>query len=275
MSTTTPDTLPAAAIDDVLGRIATGAAQRERDGTRPFEQVGLVRDSGLGALRVPTEFGGAGADLRRFFDVLISLGAADPDVAQILRAHYGFGEVVRFLPDERARRRWFELFTGGSIIGNAVTERGPVQAGDFVGLATTFTPDGDGHVIDGVKYYSTGTRYADHVWVWGATPDPLPISAVVPVDRPGITITDDWDGFGQRSTASGTTRFAGVRAAADEVFASSADDPPAPRLTTGAFLQLYLTAVVAGIAQTRRDHHWSSAERGVAECASESPGTRT
>jgi alkylation response protein AidB-like acyl-CoA dehydrogenase len=107
------------------------------------------------------------------------------------------------------------------------------------------SPDGDHFVLNGTKYYSTGSLYSDRVVVIAGTPDQRIGSAVVPVDRDGVQLDDDWDGMGQRLTGTGTSRFERVFVAADEVIDENA-------LATrpnygGAFLQLYLTALIAGI----------------------------
>ena len=77
--------------------------------------------------------------------------------------------------------------------------------------------DGDGFVVDGEKYYSTGGLYAS--WFTGSAVDPdgTVLGFTVPVDRPGVERLDDFDAIGQRLTASGTTRLTGVRVAADEL----------------------------------------------------------
>ncbi|CAM5328086.1 hypothetical protein SRIMM317S_01584 [Streptomyces rimosus subsp. rimosus] len=41
--------------------------------------------------------------------------------------------------------------------------------------------------------------------------------AYVPRDAPGVTVVDDWDGMGQRTTASGTVRLEAVTVPADRV----------------------------------------------------------
>lgn len=113
------------------------------------------------------------------------------------------------------------------------------------GFETMLTPAGDHHLLRGTKYYSTGTLYSDWVAVGAVTPDGDVVSAVVPTDREGVRIEDDWDGMGQRLTASGTSRFEDVVVFDHEVLPSPiGKDVPAPR---GAFLQLYLVAVNAGI----------------------------
>jgi alkylation response protein AidB-like acyl-CoA dehydrogenase len=69
----------------------------------------------------------------------------------------------------------------------------------------------------------------------------------VPVDRAGVRLTDDWDGFGQRRTNTGTTTFSDVAVAPDEVLSDTPyDADPAPTVQY-ASLQLFIHAVVAGI----------------------------
>jgi alkylation response protein AidB-like acyl-CoA dehydrogenase len=233
------------ALASVLAEIAGGASDRDRERTAPHAEIARLRETGLGALRVPTECGGAGASVRQLFEVLVDVAHADSNIAQILRAHFGYVEVLLLTPPSPERDGWLKRIAEGELVGNAITEASGAHAGDFVGLGTTFTPDGDGFRISGTKYYSTGTLYADHVWVWGVTPDGLPASAVVPTGREGVDVIDDWDGFGQRLTGTGTTTFDDVRAEASEVTLTDPAVTP-PRVPLGAFLQLWLTATIAG-----------------------------
>jgi len=70
---------------------------------------------------------------------------------------------------------------------------------------------------------------------------------IVPADRTGVRLIDDWDGFGQRRTGTGTTIFKDVAVSAEEVLSDSPyDADPAPTVQY-ASLQLYIHAVVAGI----------------------------
>ncbi|GAA1604974.1 acyl-CoA dehydrogenase family protein [Actinoplanes couchii] len=224
---------------DVLSELEAGSAERESAPERPHDVVDRLRGTGFLALRVPRAHGGADASLRRVFEALIDVARADSNVAQALRAHFAYVEGLRFAPSGA-----FQAITDGSVIGNAITEPTGAAAGDFAGLSTVFTRTGDGWTITGTKFYSTGTLYADRVWVWGVTEQGVPASALIPLDRPGITVVDDWDGFGQRASGSGTTHFAGTPATTDEVVVAGSEPPP--RLAIGAFLQLWLTAVVVG-----------------------------
>jgi alkylation response protein AidB-like acyl-CoA dehydrogenase len=98
-----------------------------------------------------------------------------------------------------------------------------VGEGELGKLQTTLTPNGGNWLLEGDKYYSTGSLYADWIPVTAQrTDDPGPqgrVVAIVPAQTAGVERIDDWDGFGQRLTASGTTRFRSVRVNAADVAA--------------------------------------------------------
>ena len=66
-------------------------------------------------------------------------------------------------------------------------------------------------------------------------------------DRPGVELPDDWDGFGQRLTGSGSIVLDRVRITGADFFERPVADPERPRCPF-TFNQVYLTSVVAGIA---------------------------
>ena len=202
--------------------------------------------------------------MREFFDTLIALAEADSNVAHILRTHYWFVEQQLIQPDPHARARGLALVNSGAIVGNGFSEQSKRPVGLY--FDTAFTPDpAGGYRLDGAKYYSTGSLYSDYTQIWASAPDGRIAGAVVPVDREGVTIEDDWDGFGQRLTATGTTRLENVHVAEDEYFDLGEPDGPQPPSYHGAFLQLYLQAVTAGVlASVGNDAvAWPSAARAT------------
>lgn len=231
----------------LLAEIATGAAERERERISPHAQIRLLAAAGLGAVRVPAQRGGPGWTLRELFDFLIALAAADSNIAQSLRAHYHFVEGRIAAEDECERARWLALAQKGALFGNGTIER---HTKELFGIETTLRPGEHGFVLNGTKYYSTGTLYADWVSVLAKDADDRRFSAIVPVDRDGVTIEDDWDSIGQRLTASGTSRFVDVRVADEELLPARDPADTVPRTT---FLQLYLVAVSAGIVRACAD----------------------
>jgi alkylation response protein AidB-like acyl-CoA dehydrogenase len=236
----------------LLARIAAGAEERERELKPPFEAIGWIKEAGLGRLRIPVQEGGGGASVRELFETVIALAEADSNVAHILRTHYWFVEQQLIAPDPEARARALALLNSGALVGNGFSEQSRRPVGLYFDTAFTLDPDG-GYRLNGTKYYSTGTLYSDYTQIWAAAPDGRIAGAVIPIDRDGVTIEDDWDGFGQRLTATGTTRLDNVHVAEDEYYDIGEPDGPLPPSYYGAFLQLYLQAVTAGVLRSVRN----------------------
>jgi alkylation response protein AidB-like acyl-CoA dehydrogenase len=249
-------------LSALLARIAEGAQEREKELAAPFEAIGWIKDAGLGRLRIPVEEGGGGATVRELFEIVIALAEADANVAHILRTHYWFVEQQLVNPDPDARARGIALLNSNAIVGNGFAEQSRRPVGLY--FDTAFTPDADGgYRLNGTKYYTTGTLYCDYTQIWAAAPDDRIAGAVIPLTREGVTVENDWDGFGQRLTATGTTRLDNVHVAEEEYFDLGEPDGPQPPGYYGAFLQLYLQALTAGVLRSTRNDAIALAKRRV------------
>ena len=233
-----------ARLPEVVAELRSTDPDAERDRVLQYWAVDRLRRTGVLGLRVPVRYGGPGGSVRDVLTAVIQIARGSSNVAQALRAHFGFSERLlsnRATEDERAQ--WFPLVESGTVLGNAITDakgKTPTSAG------TTVLPDASGALrLNGFKFYSTGTLYADRIAVSAIDAEERDVQVVVPVDREGIELYDDWDGFGQRLTASGSTRFTDVLIEPVEVTTVS-DGAHLGHSTT--FLQLYLAAVSAGIA---------------------------
>jgi alkylation response protein AidB-like acyl-CoA dehydrogenase len=238
------------AVRGLASSLAEGVAENEAARRLPTESVQAIRRTRLPVLRVPAEYGGPGGTLRELVEAVILIATADPNLAQGLRSHFGF--VERLLASvsadaERARGRWLPEVLSGKLFGLASAELGLVSTAEFT--TTLRTLDDGSLVLDGRKYYSTGGLFADDIEVIANRGEGELVSLVIPAAREGVTMVDDFDGMGQRMTASGSTIFAGVRADPDEVIEVLDWNDPERRLDyLGGFYQLYLAAVSAGIA---------------------------
>ncbi|WP_261624578.1 acyl-CoA dehydrogenase family protein [Nesterenkonia marinintestina] len=243
--TQTQETVQAELPEELLKDVAAGAVRRELERELPFDEVRALDDHRFGALRVPADHGGPGVTLEELITEVIRLAEADSNVAHLYRGHFGFVESLRFQPRE-VRDEWYRRVLTGTTVGNASTEKGGNALGD---LSTVLSqkPDGSWR-LDGEKFYSTGTIFSDCTRVSAARDDgPGRRFALVAVDAPGVTVEDDWDGFGQRLTGTGTTRFADVGVEPFGVL----DRVPGSHeaIHEAAFFQLYLLAVQVGAAR--------------------------
>lgn len=202
----------AARFRPIFDEIREGAIARDRDRTLPIKELELLREARFGALRVPQSQGGFGASLTTLFALLIELAEADSNLVQILRGHVGFIETLLQRKDPAWSDRWLKRAAAGDWFSPAHTEPGASHHGTF---KTVVSKTAAGFELDGRKYYTTGAYYAD--WI-GVTADhgEEPVVVVVPTKARGVSVIDDWDGFGQSLTASGTTIFDHVAVGADD-----------------------------------------------------------
>ncbi|MFG1279997.1 acyl-CoA dehydrogenase family protein [Xanthobacter autotrophicus] len=229
----------AQAFRPIFRRIRDSAVEREIAHRLPREEISWLKDAGFTTLRLPQDEGGFGATLPELFNLLIELAEADPNVTNALRAHFGFTEEVLNSPFKDYRDRWVKRIAAGETSGSGFSEAGDNKVGHF---STRVVRHGDTWHIDGEKYYTTGSLFADWINLGADDENGDFILAQVPTNAPGVTIEDDWDGFGQQLTASGTAKFSGVTIPNDLV------NPLRKRFRYSvAFYQLVHLATLAGI----------------------------
>ena len=231
---------------------AAGAAERDRSRALPYDELDRLSASGLLAITVPGEYGGAGLSPSTVAEVIRILATADPNIAQIPHSHFVYVNLLRLAGNPAQLAHYSRALLAGARIANAQAERNGPTAAD---VATTLTPADDGFRIDGTKYYCTGSLFADILAVLTRLDDPDGVSglpdgqyvAFLPADSAGVRIIDDWDAIGQRTTGSGTIRLDAVLVARSQVV------PRAPAVNAptgyGAFAQLMHAAIDAGIAR--------------------------
>ncbi|NNN31472.1 SfnB family sulfur acquisition oxidoreductase [Streptomyces sp. S3(2020)] len=222
-----------------------GASARDTERRLPRAELDRLSASGLLAVTVPAEHGGADVGPRTLAEIFRLLGSADGSLAQIPQSHFAYVNVIRRQGTEEQRKFFFAELLSGRRFGNAQSEAGTRHVQD---IRTRLTPRPDGtYVLDGVKHYSTGALFAHWIPVLARAEDDELHVAYVPRDAPGLTVIDDWDGLGQRTTASGTVRLEGVEVPADRVLPHHLTFE-GPQLH-GAVAQLLHAAIDAGIAQ--------------------------
>lgn len=243
---------PSARYDDLAARfrplfeeIGREAVAREREHRLPLAEVKALKEAGFGALRLPGARGGAGASLPEFFALLLELSVADPNLTNAFRSHFGFVEDLVNSAATPWHEVWFGRIAAGQHIGSAMSEPGSPQLGRY---DTRAERDGEGWVVNGRKFYTTGSLYADWINLGATDAEGQLRRLLVATDAEGMTILDDWDGFGQQLSASGTIVLENVRVAPAQL------QPTSLRFSySAAFFQLVHLATLAGIARAAAD----------------------
>ena len=252
--------------------IAAGARQRDRDRILPWQEVEQFSHSGLWGITIPREYGGAGVSTGTLTQAISLIAAADGNFGHIPQNHYYALEVLRVGGSPAQKSFFYDRVLRGERLGNALAEIGHR---DFKRRTQLLREPGGWHV-QGSKFYCTGALFAH--WI------PTLVSAqeaqgermylvFIPRNAPGVTITDDWDGFGQRVTGSGSVQFERVRVEPEWVvpFTSSFEQPT----TIGPFAQIIHAALDAGIGHGAlqaslpfiREHARPWVDAGVASAA--------
>ncbi|WP_055489312.1 SfnB family sulfur acquisition oxidoreductase [Streptomyces sp. TP-A0356] len=231
----------AAALAD---EFRAGASRRDAERRLPREELNRLSTSGLLAVTVPAEHGGADVTARTLAEIFRLLASADGSLAQIPQSHFVYVNVISRQGTAEQRKFFFAELLAGRRLGNAQSEAGTRHVQD---IRTRLEPQPDGsYVLSGVKHYSTGALFADWIPVLARADDDNLHVAYVPRDAPGLTVVDDWEGMGQRTTASGTVRLDAVPVPADRVLPHHLTFR-GPQLH-GALAQLLHAAIDAGIA---------------------------
>ena len=220
------------------------AARRDQQRKLPWAEIERFTRSGLGSISVPKAYGGPEVSFVTIAEVFRLISAADPALGQIPQNQFGILQLIRLTATEAQQAAIFRAVLDGWRIGNAGPERGTK---DTLTLKARIIREGDGYRISGEKFYSTGALYAHWVAVKALDDDGRQRLAFVRRGSPGLRIVDDWSGFGQRTTASGTVLLDQVPVDADLVLDNwrLREEPS----IQGAASQLIQAAIDAGIAE--------------------------
>lgn len=217
---------------------------RDRDRRLPLQELELFSASGLWGISVPKAFGGAGVSNVTLANVIRLISEADASLGQIPQNHFYALEVLRVNGNPEQQKRLYAEALAGLRFGNALAELGTKTAHD---RTTRLRRDGQGYRINGRKFYATGALYAQRIPTSVIDENGIQQLAFVPAASEGLTVIDDWSGFGQRTTGSGSVLFENVYVDADDVvpFQSAFERPT----TVGPLAQILHAAIDTGIAR--------------------------
>lgn len=235
-----------AVADALMQRFAQTAAERDVRGGTPKEERDLLRRSGLLALSIPTELGGAGANWRETLDVVRRLARGDSSLAHVFGFHHLMLATLQLFSKPAQWQPWFaqtashQWFWGNAL--NPLDDR------------TLSTTHASWSQFSGQKSFCSGALDSEMLIVSArdAQTQALVVAAI-PTARSGVFVAPDWNNIGQRQTDSGSVTFEKVRIEQHEILAD-----PGPLSTPFACLrplvaQLVLANIYLGIAEAAFD----------------------
>ncbi len=234
-----------AVAHELAGEFAVQAAQRDRDRRLPHAEIDRFSQSGLWGITVPKAYGGPGLSFAVLCEVIATISAADPSIGQIPQNHLAALDTIRNTGSEEQKRLWLGRAAEGYRFGNAFSEAGSRHVGAF---QTTLRPSAEGgFLVNGEKFYATGALFAHFVQIGAVDEEGRTHLAIAPRGAPGLTVIDDWSGFGQRTTASGKVTLENVRVEVEGIIPAylSGKKPS----TNGCVSQIIQAAIDAGIAR--------------------------
>ncbi len=222
----------------------THAVQRDAERILPFDEIEAYSQSGLWAITVPAEFGGADVSSYTVAQIIALMSGVDGSIGQIPQNHFYALEVLRNTGTHEQKKKLYAEVLQGARFGNALAE---FKTKNSAQKQTAIKQTEHGFEVNGEKFYCTGSLFAQRIPTLVKDENAREFLAFIPRDSQGLELVDDWSGFGQRTTGSGTAKFNQVAVLAEDIipFDSAFIEPT----LVGPFAQIMHAAIETGIAR--------------------------
>lgn len=221
-----------------------GRDQRDQNRQLPFAEVELFSQKGLGGIRIPQTFGGAFVSNKTLAQVFRIINKADSSVGQIPQNQIALLNMIDILGNEQQKQFIFNEILNGKRLANGGPER---NTKDTKTLSTTLNIENGRYYVDGEKFYSTGSSFAHWLAIKAIHPEGYVVLTLVDATAQGVEVIDNWNGFGQRTTSSGTVKL--QRVEVDPLLTFDERKLAEDVNYRGAFSQLMQVAIDVGIAE--------------------------
>lgn len=196
------------------GEFMQRAAQYDKSGEFPWENIKAINNLGLNAMFIPEEYGGARLSYTAYLECVREISKACASTGIIWATNFHAIKPVVDFGNEEQKTRLLPRIAQGGLVSLAITE--PDAGSDATGMRTRFTPDGDDIVIHGGKTFITNGDVADLYVLfgkWSEIDDPKKAISVVVLekDTPGLSVVRKEDKMGHRASSTATISFDNCR----------------------------------------------------------------
>ena len=221
-----------------------GRDERDQQRLLPYAEVELFSQKGLGAIRIPKRYGGAFVSNKTLAHVFRILNKADSSLGQIPQNQIALLNLIEIVGTEEQKRFIYNEILQGKRLANGGPER---NTKNTTSLNTKLTIENGRYFVDGEKFYSTGSSFADWLAVKAIHPEGHAVLTIINRHEQGVEVIDNWNGFGQRTTSSGTVIL--KHAEVDPLLIFDERKLTQQPTLRGAFSQLIQVSIDVGIAE--------------------------
>jgi acyl-CoA dehydrogenase len=196
-------------------KIAPRAADHDRNGTYPADNIAEMNDLGMNAMFVPEAYGGLGLSYTVYLACVREISKACASTGIIWATNFHGMKPVMDFGTEAQKQRILPTIAEGGLGSLCITE--PTAGSDATGMKTRIVPDGnESVVVNGGKIFISNGNVADHLLVfgkWSEIDDPKKsITAfVVDKDTPGLNVLCKEEKMGHRAAPTVALSFEDMR----------------------------------------------------------------
>lgn len=187
--------------------------QYEEEGEMPWELFNKVTDMGLHCMAMPEEFGGPGLDSLSHAIILEELAKGDAGFATTVGVNSLAAYPVLLSGTKQQQAAFFDIVSEGKLGAFCLTE--PNAGSDAGAVATAARRDGNEYVLNGTKCFISNGALASVYTVIASVDRSKGVKGlsafIVERDRPGVSVGNEEDKMGIRTSNTCDVIFQDVR----------------------------------------------------------------
>jgi alkylation response protein AidB-like acyl-CoA dehydrogenase len=195
-------------------KIAPRAAEHDRSGEFPHDNVRAINALGLNAMFIPDAHGGAQMSYAAYLECVRELSKACASTGVIWATNFHAVKPLIDFGTAEQKTRLLPVMLNGGLASLTITE--PAAGSDATGMQTEFRPDGDSIVVNGGKTFITNGAHADLYTLfgkWSGIADGKGAISVLVLEKgtPGLRILREEDKMGLRASSTAALAFDNCR----------------------------------------------------------------
>ncbi len=195
-------------------KIAPRAAEYDRSGDFPWDNVRDINALGLNAVFIPESHGGAAMSYLAYLACAWEISKACASTGVIWATNFHAMKPVIEYGSDALKQTCLPRMLDGALASLCITE--PTAGSDATGMQTRFEPDGDEVIVNGGKTFITNGGASDFYLVFGKwseidSPKGAITALILDKDTPGFSTTKPEDKMGMRASATAGLVFENCR----------------------------------------------------------------